>query len=497
MMSLMNRLCLALAMISAFPGLWSNIAKSEDAAPLTYRHFTVEESDHRVIRMIPVKDAAVPQWARDVSQKTFDWSSQTTGADPTFIRPIPFVIKPVDSGEPFHDHNHQPSITWLPNGDLFAIWYSTAIEKGTELTVLASRMRVGSDQWDASSEFLKAPNRNMHGSSVLHDGESTIYHFNGMAPDGGEGWAKLALLMRTSRDNGVTWTPPIAADPRVIGRHQVISGTLLTKSGVLIQNCDAVPGGNGGTALHISHDRGKTWTDPGEGKPAPKFVEGGTGEGTIAGIHAKVIELNDGRLMALGRGDSINGHMPMSISSDLGKTWHYSASPFPPIGGGQRLILRQLNEGPLFFVGFTSANRAMPEAKGMTFVDPNGKKFTGHGMYAAVSFDQGVTWPVRRLVTPGDGTYDGGAWTREFTASPTRAEHAGYLAATQTPDNMIHLISSRLHYRFNLAWLTEGVAVSDASPMFREGVLDSQLQLTPLFKDERFPNITVSSLENP
>ena len=34
---------------------------------------------------------------------------------------------------------------------------------------------------------------------------------------------------------------------------------------------------------------------------------------------------------------------------------------------------------------------------------------------------------------------------------------AGYLAITQTPDGVIHLISSRLHYRFNLAWLKEGL----------------------------------------
>jgi sulfatase modifying factor 1 len=37
--------------------------------------------------------------------------------------------------------------------------------------------------------------------------------------------------------------------------------------------------------------------------------------------------------------------------------------------------------------------------------------------------------------------------------TPTQAENEGYLAATQTPDGVIHLISSRLPYRFNLASL--------------------------------------------
>lgn len=424
-------------------------------SPLTYRHFTVEEADDRVTSMTPVPGTTLPLWAREVSQTPFDWSRGPDTDKPFFARPIPFVVPPTDDGEPFHRHNHQPSITWLPNGDLLAIWYSTKAESGTELTVLASRLRAGRDAWDPSSEFFKAPNRNMHGSSIFHDGKGTVYHFNGMGPAGGRGWAKLALLMRVSRDNGVTWTPPRAIDPRITGRHQVISGTLMTKSGVLIQNCDAVPTGNGGTALHLSPDGGRTWTDPGADKPKPSFKEGGRGEGTIAGIHAKVVELSDGSLMALGRGDAIDGRMPMSLSNDLGATWTYRPSPFPPIGGGQRLVLKRLQEGPILFVSFTSGNRNKPEANGMTFTDQDGNTFIGHGMYAALSFDEGETWPVRKLLTPGKGEFNGGAHTGRFTATPTRAEHAGYLAATQTPNGMIHLISSRLYYCFNLAWLTQ------------------------------------------
>ena len=50
---------------------------------------------------------------------------------------------------------------------------------------------------------------------------------------------------------------------------------------------------------------------------------------------------------------------------------------------------------------------------------------------------------------------DGGGNTGRFIMSDTQAEPKGYLAITQTPDNMIHLVSSRFHYRFNLAWLKE------------------------------------------
>lgn len=409
-------------------------------APSTWRHFEVEEADGQVVATIPGPCETAPRWARDVSHETADWSEGPAPDEPYFEGPIPFVLPPADEGEPFHRHNHQPAITWLPNGDLMAIWYSTEREVGTELTVLASRLRRGKDKWDPSSEFFKAERRNMHGSSIFHDGKGTIYHFNGMSPLDGEGWSRLAMLLRTSTDNGVTWTParPISSGAAYQKRHQIIAGTLQLHEGTLIQPCDATPGGEGPSAIHVSHDGGRTWADAG---------------GDIRGIHTGVVELKDGRLMAFGRAQAIDGRMPMSLSDDLGKTWTYEASEFPPIGGGQRLVLKRLSEGPILLVSFTSGNRRAPEANGMAFTGEDGKEFTGHGMYAALSFDEGQTWPVRKLLTPGQGDYEGGAHTGPFTATPTRAEHAGYLAVTQAPDGVIHLISSRLHYRFNLAYL--------------------------------------------
>ena len=45
------------------------------------------------------------------------------------------------------------------------------------------------------------------------------------------------------------------------------------------------------------------------------------------------VQRTDGTLMAFGRGNTIDGRMPMSLSSDLVENWTYSASPFPPIKG--------------------------------------------------------------------------------------------------------------------------------------------------------------------
>lgn len=379
---------------------------------------------------------------------------------PFFLSPIPFVIPPAaSSGVPFYKHNHQPSITWCDNGDLIAAWFSANEENGRGMVVLSSRLRSGESQWEKASLFFKVPDRNMTGTSLFNNGKGTLYHFNGVEAAGD--WQNLMMVMRTSTDNGLTWSKPHIIAPEHSKRHQVISGTSQTPEGWMIQACDAGPGSHDGAAIHISKDNGKTWEDPWNGSSLPDFEEGGSGS-TIAGIHAGIVSLKDGTLMALGRGNSLTDkqgrkRMPMSLSTDMGKTWHYRASEFPPIDGGQRLVLMRLNEGPLLLVSFTDHPQRTPEAeRGMDFTDRKGHTYKGYGIYAAVSYDEGKTWPVKRLLTDGNKHFlNGGAWTGFFTMDATHAEPRGYLAGTQSPDNTIHIVSSRLHYRFNLAWLEE------------------------------------------
>jgi len=410
----------------------------------------------------PRPEPEPPLCMRDVAQVTCDWSRGPDPETPLFCDPVPFVREPLgDSGTPFYPHNHCPSITWCPNGDLLAVWFSTIREQGREMAILGSRLRAGAEEWEPASLFFKAPDRNMTGSALLHDGEGKLYYLNGL--EASAMWANLALVMRTSMDNGATWSVPRLVNPPHQPRNQVISGTSMTKEGYLIQPCDAVHGGNGGTAVHISRDGGQTWVDPGAGTPKPDFEQDGTG-GTIAGIHAGVVQLQDGGLLAFGRGDNrlgsndnISMRMPMSRSTDLGKTWTYGASEFSPLTGGQRLVLRRLQEGPLLFVSFTDPSKDLENPEGLFVRDAAGNERRVYGMFAALSFDEGQTWPLKKLITTGGPAreLDGGAWTRDFKMDATHAEPRGYLAATQTPDGVVHLISSALHYRFNLAWLKE------------------------------------------
>lgn len=391
-----------------------------------------------------------------VVQSDYDLQA-VDNSKPFFKAPIPYVVSPVSSSVPFYSHNHQPSVTWCDNGDMLAVWFTANAENGRGMAVLSSRLVAGTDSWQPASLFFKVPDRNMTGTSIFNNGNGMLLHLNGVEAAGD--WQNLALVARTSTDNGLSWSRPHIVEPEHAKRHQVVSGTTSDKKGWIYQVCDAGPGGEDGSSVHISKDNGATWMDQWDGAPLPEFVDGGHGS-TIAGIHAGLVCLNDGRLMAFGRGNAIVGsdgrkHMPMSVSADHGKTWTYRASEFPPISSGQRLVLMRLREGALLLVAFTDHPLLTPESeRGMTFFDKDGKAFKGYGMYAAVSYDEGKTWPVKRLLTDGvERHLDGGAWTRFFDMDATHAEPRGYLAGTQSPDGTIHVLSSKLHYRFNLKWI--------------------------------------------
>jgi formylglycine-generating enzyme required for sulfatase activity len=348
---------------------------------------------------------------------------------PFFAEPRRFVRLTPDSRGPFYHHNHVPALTECPNGDLLSIWYTCETEKGRELRIVASRLRHGRERWDDASYFWVPPDRNATGSALLCDDDGTIYHWNGMSAAGT--WGNLVLVQRTSKDSGATWSRARIVQPEHGLRHMPIASPIRHSSGALVLPCDAVTIGQGGTALQVSHDRGETWSDTG---------------GTVAGIHAPIVELGDGRILALGRGDNIGGRMPMSVSANLGRTWQYSASEFDPIGGGQRAILVRLREGAIFFASF---------ARTLVFTDAEGRERVGRGLFGALSYDDGESWPVKKLITDGGlaRRLDGGAWTGQFTMGPDLAEPKGYLTAIQARDGLIHLISSAQHYVFNAKWL--------------------------------------------
>lgn len=363
---------------------------------------------------------------------------------PYFSGPRPFVKVPTNSfGPMFSSHNHSPGIAECPNGDLLAVWYSCVDESGSELCVLASRLPRGATEWQPASPFWDGPDINDHAPKLWSDGDGRLFFFAcGLTEN----------IMRTSTDSGATWSRASILQPH----GEFANSPILSREGFI-----AIPHDNRSTSLAMSRDRGANWSYPLAASREHDYRPGGRGW-RLAGIHNGLVQLRDGRLMAMGRFDKVEDQArfdfrtPVSHSQDWGKTWTYQASPFPAISSVQRQVLIRLREGPLLFCSFTDQWRDRDKRKGMDFEDANEGHFKGHGLFAALSFDDGLTWPTKRLLTPGGEERTVNAIDRvEFTLNSHSAEPCGYLAACQTRDGLIQLISSKNHYAFNFAWLKE------------------------------------------
>ena len=414
---------------SANRGSWVTNSASERIG------FRVVQGEIPKGKLMPV--ATLPLNAQNVSQRDADTpvrsdftdkSVRVTADAPFYEGPKPFVRIPEGAvGPVFISQNHSPSITECPNGDLLAVWFSTLGETDLTTANAASRLRFGAKEWEPASPFWDAQDVNDHAPKVWWDGDKTIFHIV-------EGRQHGDIVIRRSTDNGVT-----LSKAEVMRAHgESASNPIRTKEGVI-----AIPFDSAG--LSISRDNGKTWSETGRHRRGSEDIQPGGKGPFIAGIHSPIVELADGRLMAFGRisagiadQERFKFKMPVSYSGDLGEMWQWETSEFPVVSNTQRPAMLRLKEGPIVLCAFTDEARTpFKERKGLTFKSTAGD-YTGTGLYAAVSYDEGKTWPDRRLIAP------------EGKAS---ADINGYLAITQTRDGRIQLITSKNHYVFNLAWI--------------------------------------------
>ena len=394
----------------------------------------------------------------NVSQQKKDWlKDQTT---PYFVAGGKFIdpAKEQFAELPYWNRHHVPSITYCDNGDLLATAFTAPFDNSDQMAILITRLRNGAVKWDPPARFFVAPDHNVTSATLFNAGNGVIHHYNGL---GNNQCEDFSMIKRISRDNGATWSAPKivhrfpigAATPKnPFGKprlwpHMDLKSYEIDGQRVLLMSTDVGAGNELGSAIFSSHDEGESWQEiTRTGWNSEFFAAAGKQAGWIAGIHAPFEQVADGSLVAIGRSNNIDGFAPLSTSTDFGKSWTYAASPFPPTLSGQRTMLMRLSEGPLLFIGFTdsSVDAGNGTAKGLEFVDASGKKETGMGMFAATSVDEGKSWTHRKLIP---------IWHTQHWKS----RFYGYLSSVQTPDGMIHLVSSKYYYRFNLAWLNEAM----------------------------------------
>ncbi|MHC4240088.1 MAG: hypothetical protein ACYSUC_10095, partial [Planctomycetota bacterium] len=108
-------------------------------------------------------------------------------------------------------------------------------------------------------------------------------------------------------------------------------------------------------------------------------------------------------------------------------------------------------------------------------------------IFGAVSFDDGETWPVRRVIS----NVSQGQAVDTIDNAPVlmnahNSEPLAYLSVCQGLDGVIHLISSANHYAFNLAWLTSPVPDAPKMPTARS--LPVRKKLRHIYDGSKLPS---------
>ncbi len=302
---------------------------------------------------------------------------------------------------------HNSALQMCPNGDLVAAYYNTPkYEDDPDQSILTMRLRFGTDEWDMPEPWPDFTDAADAAPVFWNDHGKLWFFFGSPRLMGGP-----PFQFMTSMDSGVTWSAiefPHLEGPVGKFTPQPINSVVRSREGTIYLPVD---GAGGQSVVFASQDDGKTWYDTG---------------GRTAGRHTTLVIGKDGALIGFGgKNTEIDGFMPKAISRDGGKTWVKSKTPFRPLGSGQRPSIIRLASGRLFFVADLFDKKKLGPA--------------GAGAFVALSDDDGETWKTRQL---------------------PNLVTVGYTTATQAPNGVIHIVTSKnqpdLHIELNEQWVLEG-----------------------------------------
>ena len=220
-------------------------------------------------------------------------------------------------------------------------------------------------------------------------------------------------VMRVSRDEGRSWSPPVLCVPDAEKAYYVLENCrveMLSSGRIVMPLClhesrdGAVSDWHGKLVCWLSDDAGRTWRRG--SAPFSAFDAAGN---RIVLQEPGVVELKDGRVLMYAR--TCHGRQWFFTSSDRGETWS-AGRPSQLMGPCSPATLKRLSNGDLVAVWNDHAD--YPE-----FAARDGKGGTRLPLSVAVSKDDGVTWCHRRTV----GDERDGGWYCYFGV----LEHEGNL----------------------------------------------------------------------
>lgn len=302
--------------------------------------------------------------------------------------------------------HHCSTVAEAPNGDILALWYGGSYESSEDQALYLSRLPTGGAVWTQPERTLVNPGQ-PPGNAVIFQGPGARMYIIWGRMEGswpkrrGSGWSDCRLFVRTSDDNGHTWS----ADTEIPGSYGWLprNTPVTLADGTLALPISGIVEGEGtGSFLLVLDEATGEWSRRG-------FIPGAS--------QPSVVVRDNGDLLCLMRSSP---RTMQSISTDHGHTWT-PITPTPLRNPGSGVDTVKLASG-LVLKAFTDT-------------------------------ETGSRYPM--VIVQSDD--DGETWGDLITLATDYGEFS-YPSIIQASDGTIHLLYtyrrySMMHTAFNEDWL--------------------------------------------
>lgn len=316
---------------------------------------------------------------------------------------------------------HAADLLELPNGDILCCWFAGSDEGNADISIVLSRLNADSSIWTEPviiSDVNEYSEQNP--SLFLKDNGDIWAMYTSQGSREVLGGKRFNLQYtstvkcKVSKDNGYSWgeTKTIFEREGTFCRQkiQILSNGRWIFGNWICFNDDS-RNGTDITVMQISDDKGETWR--------PVEVPNSRGR-----VHANIIEIGDGKLIALFRSRSAD-NIYIAKSADYGNTWSEPVRTELPNNNASICAIR-LQSGRIAVI----YNHFRANDDGSKTVWP----FERCPVAVAVSEDNGDSWPIRRFIETGEGYFGVGN-----SSNNRRYEYPVIMLGT---DGMLHVAYS-------------------------------------------------------
>jgi predicted neuraminidase len=324
---------------------------------------------------------------------------------------------------------HAPTIIKLDDGDLLCAWFAGSFEGSPDISIVLSKFNHESGEWNKPKIVSRDDTRSEQNPSFFQAPDQSIWLIytsqEGRQPGKDNMQFTSIIKYQKTYDNGETWTEPevLFSQPGTFARQaiQVLSnGRWIFSTWV----CEDSELGltNDPTVFQVSDDEGLTW----------KEVRMPESNGRV---HANVIELEDGHLVAFMR-SRFADYIYRSESTDYGDSW---TVPEPTVLPNNNASISAIKLDNVAIAIAYNANSANHPVKG---------KVAWPGLrnpvVVSVSEDGGNTWPIGRIIEYAEG----------FIGAENKTNNSQFEYPTiyQDAEGLLHLVyayKNRLCVKYN------------------------------------------------